>query len=110
MNDSVVLMIVAVIISSGSQILLKRGAQKNKSGIYQYLNLEVFLGYSFFGLTVLMTIFAYRGLEYKYGPIIESLGYILVTTFSVLFLKEKLNCKKISGCCLILIGIAIYYC
>lgn len=102
-------MVLAVIIASASQILLKKGAQKNRSGIYQYLNFEVILGYSLFGLTVLMTIIAYRGLPYKYGPIIDSIGYILVIMFSSIFLKEKITFRKILGSIFILTGIFIYF-
>ncbi|MFI3202190.1 MAG: hypothetical protein R3Y54_11840 [Eubacteriales bacterium] len=54
-------------------------------------------------------VLAYRGMEYMNGPIIESVGYIIVREFSCIIFQEKITKRKIVGTICILIGIAIYY-
>ena len=60
-------------------------------------------------VSTLLTIFAFTGMDYKNGPIIESVGYILVMLLSWWLLKEKLTLRKVLGNCLILVGILIFY-
>ena len=60
-------------------------------------------------ISTVLTIFAYKGLEYKNGPIIESLGYILVMVLSYYFFKEKITKRKLLGNLLILLGIVVFY-
>ena len=101
----------SVIIASFSQILLKKSAQKkHDSLIKEYLNVNVIVGYGMMVVTTLLTIMAYRGLDYKNGPIIESLGYILVMFLSLIFFGEKITKKKLLGNLLILLGIFVFYC
>lgn len=59
--------------------------------------------------STILTIFAFKGLDYKNGPIIESLGYIFVMILSWKLLEEKITIKKIVGNGLILLGIFIFY-
>lgn len=101
----------SVIIASFSQILLKKSAQKKHvSIIREYLNANVIIGYGMMVVTTLLTIMAYKGLDYKNGPIIESLGYILVMILSLIFFGEKITKKKLIGNVLILLGIFVFYC
>lgn len=110
MNKYYLMMIGAVIISSFSQILLKKSAkQKHDSFIREYLNPYVIAGYGNMVLSTLLIIAAYRGLDYKNGPIIESLGYILVMVLSYVFFKEKVSGRKILGYALILLGVVVFY-
>lgn len=60
-------------------------------------------------ISTILTILAFKGLDYKNGPIIESLGYVFIMILSRLFLKEKITYKKIIGNALILCGIMIFY-
>ena len=66
-------------------------------------------GYSLMVASTILTIFAFKGLDYKNGPIIESLGYIFVMILSWKLLEEKITIKKIVGNGLILLGIFIFY-
>lgn len=75
----------------------------------EYLNPYVVGGYVLTGISMLLTIFAFRGMEYKNGPIIEALGFVLVMLFGLFVFKEKLTKKKMIGTALILAGIFIYY-
>lgn len=110
MTISYIILITSVTIASVSQILLKAGANKQyPSIIRQYLNIFVISGYGLTFLSMLLTMIAYRGLEYKIGPLIESLGFVIVMILSRIFFKEALSLKKILGICIILVGIFIYY-
>lgn len=104
------LLIFSVLIASISQILLKKSSEKEYSSfIKEYLNPYVIIGYGMMVLSTILTIFAFKGLDYKNGPIIESIGYIFVMLLSWKFLKEKITKKKIIGNALILLGILIFY-
>ena len=100
----------SVFVASCSQILLKKSAEKKYSSIIkEYLNWRVIVGYGMmFGSTIL-TIFAFKGLNYKEGPMIEALGYLFVMILSRIFLKEKITKNKVIGNALILLGIVIFY-
>ncbi|QTE67064.1 EamA family transporter [Clostridiales bacterium] len=109
-NKYYLFMFGSVILSSLSQILLKLSARKSHgSFLKEYLNPLVIAGYGLMVAATLTTIAAYQGMDYKNGPIIESLGYILVMVLSYFLLKEKVTRKKILGYCMILAGVIIFY-
>ena len=60
-------------------------------------------------VSTILTIIAFKELDYKNGPIIESLGYIFILFLGKIFLQEKINKKKIIGNALILSGIIVFY-
>lgn len=100
----------AVLISSASQMLLKKGASiKFESVVREYLNPWVIFGYVLMILSTLCVIYAYRGVAYKNGAIIESLGYLLVMFLSRLFFDEKITKKKMLGNLIILTGVLVFY-
>ena len=104
------LYLVSVTIAAFSQLLLKKSANRSHdSFLKEYLNPYVIGGYALLVMSMLFTIGAYRGLAYKNGPIIESLGYILVMLLSGIFLKEKITSRKVAGTALILVGIVVFY-
>ena len=110
MNSYVFLVIASVLIASCSQIILKKSASKEYSSIIrEYLNVRVIVGYGMMFISTILTIFAFKGLDYKNGPIIESLGYIFIMFLSRIFLKEKITKKKVIGNTLILLGILVFY-
>lgn len=92
-----------------SQILLKKSADKHHSNILgEYLNPLVLLGYSILFISTLLVVVAYQGVELKYGPILESTGYIYILFFSWYFFKEKISARKIFGVLIIIIGIVVF--
>lgn len=110
MISSYIFLLTSISIAAVSQMLLKKGALKQyDSFIRQYLNPYVICGYGLTFLSMFLTVLAYRGLEYKIVPILESIGFILVMLLSRIFFNEKLTTKKILGTCIILIGIGVYY-
>lgn len=110
MNNYYWFMIASVVVAAFSQILLKVSAKKQYDSIIkEYLNPWVITGYSMMVLSTILTVLAFRGIEYKNGPIIESLGYILVLILSFVFFQEKITWKKTLGNVLILVGVIVFY-
>ena len=98
-----------VFISSVSQVMLKKSAQKkHDSVIKEYMNPYVIGAYSLFVAATLLSVFAYRVIPLSMGAILDATGYIYVTAFGVLIFHEKLNRRKIIALALILVGIVIY--
>lgn len=112
MNISIfyLFMLTAVMLASFAQILLKKGAmKKHKSIFFEYLNPHVICGYGIMMVGMLLNILAYRKVEYKNGPVIESLGFLFVMILSWFFFREKITKKKVIGNLIILAGILIFY-
>ncbi|MCI8376021.1 MAG: EamA family transporter [Lachnospiraceae bacterium] len=110
MNEYFLLMLGSVLVASFSQLLLKKGAQNQYANVIrEYLNVWVVSGYALMVASTLLTILAYRGLDYKNGPIIESLGFAFVLILSRLFFGEKITKRKVLGNVLIFAGILIFY-
>ena len=110
MNKYVVLLILAVLVSSISQIILKKSASKSYNSVLkEYLNVYVITGYILMVISTALVVFGLKGVTYKNEPIIESLGYLFVMILSNRILGEKITKKKILGNGLILLGILIYY-
>ena len=109
-NSSFIILIFSVFIASISQILLKKSAlKKHPSIIKEYLNPYVIGGYALLIVSTILTIVAFSRIDYKNGPIVESLGYIFVMFMSLIFFNEKITRKKLLGNLLILAGIFIFY-
>lgn len=90
MNISYVLAFLAVFVASLSQILLKQSAEmEHKNFIFKFLNWRVILGYGLLFGTTILNVFAYRGVELKVTPMIESTGIIWVTILAVFLLGER---------------------
>ena len=101
--------LISVFIASCSQILLKISANKTyQKRIYEWLNPIVISAYSIFFLSMLLTNYALREVEYKYSASIESLGYLFILVLSTIILKERITKKKVMGNLIIIIGIMIY--
>lgn len=100
----------AVAISSCSQILLKKGAAETRhSFLQEYLNLNVISGYGLMVLSTLCTIYAYRGVAYKNGAVVESLGYLLIMLLGRIVFGEKITIRKVIGNLIILSGVIVFY-
>lgn len=109
-NRYIVIMFLSVSAASVSQLLLKKSAMKKyASVIKEYLNPLVIGGYGILFLSMLLTIYAYSGMDYKNGPIIESFGNVIVLVLGYLFLKEKISFKKLIGIACIMVGMAVFY-
>ena len=109
-NKYVILLIISVAVASVSQIILKISASEQHESVFEeYLNIKVIIGYGMMVISTILTVLAFQGLDYKNGPIIESIGYVFVMILSKFILKENITKKKIIGNALILCGIAVFY-
>lgn len=55
----------------------------------EYINPFVISGYLLLLLTMIMNIYAYSGIDYKFGPILTTTSYIFVVILSIYILKEN---------------------
>lgn len=109
-NHYLLCMLFSVSVASVSQVLLKKSAlQKYDSVLREYLNPWVIGGYGMLFLSMLMSVYAYSGVDFKNGPVIESLGNVFVPVLSWLVFGEKLSLKKIVGIFCIMMGIMVFY-
>ena len=103
------LYLASVFLSSVSQVLLKKAAQRPHQNLMsEYLDWRVILGYGLFLVCTFLTMFAYRGIPMSLGPVLETTGYLYVTIHGVTIFHEKLNRKKLIALGLIIAGIIIY--
>ena len=105
----VFMFLAAVFISSVSQIMLKKSANRTYDNkLKEYLNPLVIISYVLFFGATLFTVMAYKYVPLSLGPILESSGYFFVTVLGMIFLKEKVGKKKGMGLLIILAGIIIF--
>jgi drug/metabolite transporter (DMT)-like permease len=105
----VAVMFLSVTVASVSQVLLKKSTfVSHKNIIMEYINPYVICGYSMLLGSMLLTVYAYSGMEYKNGPVIESLGNVIVLLLSYFIFKEKISKSKLVGIGLIIAGIVIF--
>lgn len=98
-----------VLISSVSQVLLKKSAVKQYGSLLgEYLNPCVVAAYSMFLASTFLSIFAYRKIPLSMGPVLESASYIYVTIFGVRIFQEKISIRNYLALALILGGIFVY--
>ena len=106
---SVCILLLSVFISSVSQIILKKAANKTyDSPLKEYLNPMVIGAYGLFFCSVILTMLALRNLPLSMSPILESTGYIFVSVMGYFFLKERFSKRKLMGFALIFAGIFIF--
>ena len=103
-------LLAGVLAASFSQVLLKKGAaQHYASFLREYLNPWVAGGYGLLVISTLLNIRGLRSLPFLSGPVMESLGYLVVLLLGRFFFREKLTGRKLAGVGCILAGMLIYY-
>ena len=99
----------AVFIASCAQIMLKISAGREyKNPLFEYFNMYVISAYSIILISVLMTIYAYRGIELRFTPMLDALAYVFVPLLSVVILKERLSARNILGVMVIVVGMILF--
>lgn len=106
---SICVLLFSVFISSVSQILLKKAANRTyETPLKEYLNPLVVGAYGLFFCSVILTMLALKHVPLSMSPILESTGYIFVSVMGYIFLKEKFTRRKLCGFALILAGVIIF--
>ena len=105
----VLAMFLSVVVASVSQVLLKKSTLKTYHTVLQeYLNPYVVCGYGFLFLSMLLTVYAYSGMDYKNGPVIESMGNVIVLLLGYFVFGEKISIRKVAGIACIMAGIVVF--
>ncbi|MDE7416340.1 MAG: EamA family transporter [Lachnospiraceae bacterium] len=103
-------MFLSVLAASISQVLLKKSALKTYHTVMkEYLNLYVISGYGLLFISMLLTVYAYSGMDYKNGPIIESMGNVIILILGYVFFGERISIRKMAGIVCIIAGIIVFY-
>ncbi len=102
-------MLFSVMIASVSQVLLKKSTlNTHRSVVGEYLNKYVLGGYGLLLMSMLLTVYSYSGLAYKHGPVIESLGNVMVLVLGYFVFGEKISIRKLVGIVCIMAGIFVF--
>lgn len=103
------LMLLSAGITAFSQIVLKKSAnQKHKGFIFEYINLYVLFSYMcYFGVLVL-NVFIYTKIDYRFGVVINSLSSVFVMLLSRVLLREEITKRRIYGNIIVVIGILVF--
>ena len=102
-------MVINTLISSLSQIILKKSAQKKyDSKIKEYLNPLVIFAYILVFSCTLISVYVLKVVPLSMAPILEASGYIFIAILSYFFFNEKLTKEQMLGMMLIISGIVIY--
>lgn len=108
-----IMMLLAELIASSSQIFLKMSSKKSyPSAIREYLNCLVIGGYSLLMVSMVITVdFGYNKdkLGYMGTVVMEPISYVFVLILSRIVFKEKISKRKIVGMSLIICGIALFF-
>lgn len=102
-------MIMSALITAFSQVILKKSANKKyKSIVFEYLNPYVLFSYVCYVGVLVLNVFIYTKVDYRFGIVISSMSTILVMILSNIILKEAVTRKRIIGNAIIFCGILIF--
>ena len=103
------LILFGVLISSLSQIMLKKAALKPYEKWYrQYLNPLVIGAYAIFFASTLTNVIALRVVPLTWEPIWNSAAHVFVVVLAYVFMGERPGRRKLLGLGAILAGIALF--
>lgn len=109
MSKGLLLALLSGVLSAFSQVLLKKSSTiKRDSVIREYLNVYVISGYALTFACMILMIFAYKEIPFKYGAALESLVYVYTMFLGKIFFGEEITRKKIAGNTLIVLGVALF--
>jgi drug/metabolite transporter (DMT)-like permease len=98
----------AIGITPLSQVLLRFGAKDSKTTLGALMNLKTLLGYSMFGVVILLAIFALQTIPLRTVTAWDSLAYVLTPLAARLLLKDPLTTRIFAGGLVIMAGILVF--
>lgn len=100
--------IIAALIASFSQILLKKSALIKYDKKRQiYLNPLVITAYGLFFVSTIFTVIGYKDVPISIGTFLTSSSYVFVPVLSYIFFNESITKRTFIGLSFILLGIMI---
>lgn len=104
-----ILMIMSACITAFSQIILKKSAdRKYKSIFFEYLNPYVLFSYVCYIGVLVLNVFIYTKVDYRFGVVINSMSTVFVMLLSRIVLKEVITKRRIIGNVIIVCGILVF--
>lgn len=105
----VCVLLLGVLISSVSQVLLKKAALQPHASVWgEYVNARVIIAYMIFFIATFLSLLAYKGIALSLGQMLETTGYLYITLFGVMLFGEKLNYRKGIALICIIAGVIVY--
>lgn len=96
-------------ITAFSQIILKKSAdRKYKSVFFEYLNPYVIFSYVCYIGVLVLNVFIYTKVDYRFGVVINSMSTVFVMLLSHIILKEVITKRRIIGNVIIVCGILAF--
>ena len=96
-------------ITAFSQIILKKSAdRKYKSVFFEYLNPYVLFSYACDIGVLVLNVFIYTKVDYRFGVAINSMSTVFVMLLSHIILKEVITKRRIIGNVIIVCGILVF--
>jgi len=112
---SVILAILAILLSATGQLFLKVGADTRRVPVWiprslkPYLNIYTIPGYGMLFVVTILSIYILESMPLKFFfPLFISGNLVTITFFSRIFLHEAFTNRKITGICLIISGIVLF--
>lgn len=103
------IIVAATLVATISQILLKKSADIHYDRkLKEYLNPYVIIGYGLLFVSMVLMIFANRGLDFKIVNAFEAISYVFMLVLGRIFLNEKITSEKLIGVTLIMIGVLVF--
>ncbi len=102
-------MIASAYITAFSQIILKKSANiKYHNIIFEYLNPLVLFSYVCYMGVLILNVFIYTKVDYRFGVVINSMSTVFVMLLSNWILKEPITKKRMIGNSILVCGILIF--
>ena len=102
-------MLMSACITAFSQIILKKSAdRKYKSVFFEYLNPYVLFSYACYIGVLVLNVFIYTKVDYRFGVAINSMSTVFVMLLSRIVLKEVITKRRIIGNVIIVCGILVF--
>ena len=106
-----ILIFINILITSGAQLLLKKGSlrldQINFASVLS--NFHLLGGVFFYGASFLLWMYILKRVPLSLAYPSLSLGYILVAFLSAKYLGESLTLSKIAGSLIIILGVIVLF-
>jgi drug/metabolite transporter (DMT)-like permease len=105
MLRSMALVFFASIVGSFGAVFLKMGAAKLSKSIWSFVNSHLILGVGLYLASSVIYAMGVRGGQLSVLYPLVSLGYIFTLVWSKIFFNEPITRYKVTGLCLILVGV-----
>lgn len=110
---TILLLVLAILFNASANILMKLGAQRmgavsvGMEGLKAFvMNPMIWAGLVSFGLALMFYTYVLTKMNLSIAyPLMTSLGFLIVVTFSVFYLHESVHLPQLIGLCLVIGGL-----